>query len=213
MKPFQTLVLTTVALAVLIGGGWYFLGKNLRNEPPIPANDSLETTTVQKNKLPQVSLQTPEYMKPIAFSPDISAEIRSRLTESLQREQEAIAKNSLDLGAWTNLGAIYKIAGDYASAQNAWEFVLSVVPNSASTHYNLGDLYQNWLKDYPKAEEHYLAVIKSSPHHIEAYVNLYTMYRYQYRMSTSSAMAIILEGIQQNPGNERLLSFKQELEG
>jgi tetratricopeptide (TPR) repeat protein len=164
------------------------------------------------NATSTATLITPDYGEPIAFSGSVSSSARSQLTGELAQIQANIRSNPLDLQAWESLGAVYKMGGDYAHAKQAWEYIITVSPSSPAPYSDLGDLYMNFLKDYPQAEKNYLKVVALRPQAVDAYRNLYTLYRYLYKTDTSAASDILNEGLKNNPGNAELLGLQQDLE-
>lgn len=220
-KPIYTL-LATIAAIIVIGGAFYFTRPHAALAPTgdtvttTPSDTATSTVSGSGNNggVAKVSLAQPS-MGPIQFDSSLNLDIavQTQLLSQLSALKTEIGKNPLELRAWINLGAVYKLGGDYKDAEIAWNYVLSVTPKDVTANYNLGDLYQNYLKDYPKAEQSYLTVIERKPDDVETYVNLYTMYRYQWPKSDAKAAAIISQGLKANPGNERLLSLQQELQG
>jgi tetratricopeptide (TPR) repeat protein len=106
----------------------------------------------------------------------------------------------------------YKIAGDFEGASDVWKFVSAVGPTEAqaTAFGNLGDLYMNFIKDYPKAEESYRQAINLKPDEISYYRDLHMLYRYLYKTDTTLAADILVEGIEKNPNNEDLLRLQAE---
>lgn len=220
-KPIYTL-LATVGVIILIGAAFYFTQPHAALAP---AGDTASTTPSETASssvsgsgntggVAKVSVAQPS-MGPLQFDPSLNLDssAQAQLSTQLQAIKTEIGKNPLELRAWINLGSVYKLGGDYKDAETAWEYVLSVTPKDVTANYNLGDLYQNYLKDYPNAEQSYLTVIERKPDDIETYVNLYTMYRYQWPKSDAKAAAILAQGLKANPGNQRLLNLQQELQG
>ena len=106
-----------------------------------------------------------------------------------------------------------KIGGDYEGARQAWEYVTKAGQEEIRgiAHGNLGDLYMNFLKDYPKAEANYLEAIKINPAFIDYYRTLATLYTHLYKTGTSAAADIIKQGLKANPGNPDLLKLQAAL--
>ena len=143
-----------------------------------------------------------------ALSPDAQTILRGK-------EETLIAqlhKTPADIALWLDLGIDRKIGGDYAGAAAAWEYVAQVAPTSASyiAYGNLGELYMDYLKDYPKAESNFKQAIALSPHTIDYYRQLYTLYKYAYKTNTTAAADILTQGLKANPGNTDLLTLQQQ---
>jgi tetratricopeptide (TPR) repeat protein len=214
MTPIQKFSATVLVLVVLAGGAYFFFVRSVvapatsPTATSTPSTDATFTPTSGTNTAP--TLVTPDYKKPIAFSSSISPEIRTELNASLATAQALLDKNRLDLKAWLNLGTLHKIGGDYKAAEEVWKFVTDIVPKNVAAYSNLGDLYQNFLKDYPKAETNYLKTIELEPTNINAYSSLYTLYRFMIK-DTPKAAAILQKGLKANPGDAYLLSLQADL--
>lgn len=206
------LATSAVLLVVLVGGYFLFVDKAVAPAPGDggPTATSTNATSTGMSGSNQPVLQTPNYKKPITFSAAVSAETRTQLNAELKVVQTSLDKNALDMKAWVDLGALRKMGGDYQGAREAWEFVLSVLPNNVSAAFNLGDLYMSYLKDSAKAETYFNQVIKLQPTNVNAYANLYTMYHYTLKNDTKAA-AILEQGLAANPGNNYLLGLQSEL--
>jgi tetratricopeptide (TPR) repeat protein len=118
---------------------------------------------------------------------------------------------TFDPNYWLQLGLTRKEAGNYAGAAQAWQEVTKEEPQNYVAFYDLGDLYQNFEKNYPSAEKNYLTVVQLQPTYIDAYVSLYELYRNEYKVGTSAAADILAEGLKNNPNNAQLLSLQQQL--
>jgi tetratricopeptide (TPR) repeat protein len=216
MTAIQKLIAIIAAL-VLIGGGAYYFSTRAQ----APTTSGIATTTpngaatsTQDNTTTpgqaNSTVATPDASKPIAFSADISADIRTQLNVALKNAQAEIAKNPLSPGPWITLGNIHKIGGDYANAALYWEYVAGAYRGKAVPYLSLGDLYENFLKDTTKAETYYKLAIQNDPANVNAYANLYTMYHFTLKNDTKAA-AILADGLKANPDNTYLLGLQQEL--
>ncbi len=167
------------------------------------------TVTVGNKTLP-----TPSLTALMIISDTLSPEVQKILRN---KEAEVIAQlkatpNRSDL--WLDLGIYRKIAMDYKGAEEVWSYI--AVAGSVETNYiaygNLGDLYMNFLKNYPKAESSYKSAIALKPDVIDYYRNLYTLYRYAYKTDTTSASDILTQGLKANPSNPDLLQLQSQLQ-
>jgi tetratricopeptide (TPR) repeat protein len=205
MTTFPTKKILPAAIIIFVIGAILY---QLSHRSPLAQGPSTATTTATSTK---PSVVTPPYKEPIAFAASVSPEIRTELTNQLTEIQKEIDVNPLHLQAWLNLGAVYKMGGDYPHAITAWNFIIEVTPNSPGPYYNLGDLYMNFVKDYPKAEENYKKVIALKPTAVGTYHELYNLYRYRYKTDTTAAQDIVTLGLKNNPGNAELLELQAEL--
>lgn len=147
--------------------------------------------------MPQVELpKPPRIQRPLTFTGDLSDEQKVAIQASANELQQKVFANPQDAGAWTSLGTVRKIAGDFEGAKQAWEYVTKLAPNNATPLYNLADLYMNFLKDYPKAESMYKKVIGINPTDTNAYRNLFEIYTgTSYIPTATAAQEILKKGI------------------
>ncbi len=111
------------------------------------------------------------------------------------------------------MGIWRKTIGDYEGAREAWEFVTLIRPNDPVAFHNLGDLYAQYIIDFSKAENNYLAAIARAPETTFYYVKLYEFYRYFVR-KPDSAENILIQGIKatNDPDLKTILEdFRKEI--
>ena len=133
-----------------------------------------------------------------------------------QKEEALIAElktNPSRVDLWLQLGVDRKIGGDYAGAIEAWNYVAKVGPTSINyvAYGDLGDLYMNFVKDYPKAEVSYKAAIAINSKVIDYYRDLSGLYVSFYKQGTGAANAIVAQGLKANPNNPDLLQLQTSL--
>lgn len=213
-------IATLVGLIVLIiVGAWWFSARR----GSAPAQDlGLATTTYQiassttqqggvtatgdfsVSNDDTIELPTPpDFRAPVAYAPDVSPEVRTIIEQHVATLQGMLAKDSYDLGAWVDLGAYHKMAGDYAFAETAWVFVTKAAPSNVVAYANLADLYMNFLKDYPKADAMYEKVNTLAPDVADAYISRSLLYENFYKAG-GSPEAVLKEGIAANPSSIEL---------
>jgi tetratricopeptide (TPR) repeat protein len=217
MTTPQRILIGAVVVIVVVAGIWYLAQ---RSGAPAPGGDQQATTTGSAStstpagsagtSTSQLTLITPDYKKPIAYSAGISSDIRAQLNGQLKIVQAELAKNPLDVKAWIDLGALHKIGGDYAAAAEYWEYLASSYTGNSVPYYSMGDLYENFLHNYVKAEADYKLAIKADPKNVNAYASLATMYRAELK-DTAKAAATLAQGLAANPGNNYLLSLQADL--
>ncbi len=71
--------------------------------------------------------------------------------------QKAITANSKNPFAYNLQGFVYRQLGQFAKSRTAYEQALSLSPNYAKAHFNLGVLADLYLQDLPLALKHYEA--------------------------------------------------------
>lgn len=99
---------------------------------------------------------------------------QQNLTQALSHYQAATQIDlvpMLKLGAYNNLGNIYKETGHLIEAKTAYQQVLQIDPNLAIAHYNLG-MTLRAMGDYRGAIAAYRQAIQLNPQGAEAYQNL-----------------------------------------
>ena len=85
----------------------------------------------------------------------------ARLRKELQQRANIDRQSVLALAY--NLGCVYRIAKEPRKAETAFLKALSIDPDDVSTHYNLGVLYDDDLKQPGKAKHHYERFLALSP--------------------------------------------------
>ncbi len=172
--------------------------------------DGLGGATIEQ--LPATpAVQAPSLSRTISYSTSLPPEAVETIKTKIADIRTQLKATPTRGDLWLQLGLYYKIAGDFRAAEEVWVYLTKAIPQDYTAHQNLGDLYQNFLKDYPKAEAEYLAVVRLKPEYIDAYRSLYTMYRYQYKTGTTAAKDIVEKGLVANPGNSDLLKMRAEL--
>lgn len=149
--------------------------------------------------VPQNLPPAPDFRTPIAFSSDIAEDVRTQIQATADTLIGRISNDSADLLSWIDLGMMHKIGGDYKGAEVLWIYVSKAAPANSIAFQNLGDLYQNFLKDYPKAESNFLTAIKITPNDPNPYRALFSLYTSVHKVGTSAAENILKQGIQANP--------------
>jgi tetratricopeptide (TPR) repeat protein len=106
---------------------------------------------------------------------------------------------------WIDLGILRKLVGDNEEARNIWEFASIVWPDSLVAFHNLGDIYHFYLKDYAKAEENMIKVIKIDPQYIPEYGLIHDLYKRQYGIDDQRTLEILQRGLKSNPDSVDLM--------
>ena len=152
----------------------------------------------------------PNYKAPLIFSDTtITADERSAMQAQFAQAQAALAKNPQDFNSWIQLGDLRKEAGDYAGAALDWQYMSALYPSNVVSNANLGDLYTNYLKNYPKAAAAFKAQIANDPKDVYIYDDLYSLYTNQYPQSSATIVALLKAGIAANPGAVELKADRQ----
>jgi len=145
-------------------------------------------------------LIAPDYKASIAYSASINVDARTAIESQFMQTKSAIAKDLLDFDAWIRLGSLHKMGGDYGGAAKIWEYASLRWPTNVVSFANLGDLYQNFIHDYVKAESNWLQEVKNNAPYADAYRNLFTLYTTTtYHSSATAAEDILKKGIAASP--------------
>lgn len=156
----------------------------------------LEQIPIEKGNT--ITAKVPDLNRQITFRGDISPEVKKILTDNTKRLIDLLKSDSSRFDAWLDLGSYRKQSGDYEGAWEAWEYAAILAPESYVPWNNLGDLYANYLKDYPKAEENFKKAVSLKSDYINGYRALYELYRYSYTEKTNLAPQILKDGLVKN---------------
>ena len=179
----STVALDDAAIAKLSAGGTV-------------KGDGYTITATHGNSSPTPA---PDFKKPLTYSTDLTADVRTILQNKWQLAVDALQKDSHDSETWIGLGTLRKIAGDYAGAASAWEYASLLSSKNVTSFNNLGDLYMNYLHNYSLAEKNYLTAVANDPTGTGYYATLATMYENFYKKGTGADEAILIKGIKANP--------------
>ncbi len=145
------------------------------------------------------SSTAPSLVKAVFYSKDLSPDAKAILVTMIADLRAQLSKNYDLYNVWLDLAIRYKQSGDLAQAQAVWEYLAFLHPDDAVSRHDLGDLYANYLKNYPKAEMYYQQAIAINPKSSLDYLALADLYRYSYKQNTSAAADILKQGIAKVP--------------
>jgi tetratricopeptide (TPR) repeat protein len=173
--------------------------------PKLPDN-SLEESSAPVADVPKdlKSRAMAIIARPILVKNELSGSAKESAIAKLKEISELIKQDYNTIYPWFDLGAYRKLIGDYDGAIEAWTFVITVWPKDFVAYHNLGDLYGFTLKNYPKSEEYFLKSIEVNPSNISGYLQLADLYEYAYVEKADQAEAILLKGLENNPGEANL---------
>ena len=221
-------VLAAVAILIIaLAAGAYFRAHRKTASVPPTATSTDNTYTlpdgstltlppgavVKEEDVPVPGTPAPNYKKPLIISASVSAEVKAAMQSQFLKLTAAIQKNPTDFASWMKLGSLRKIGGDYKGAEEDWVYMSKLYPKNYVSYNNLGDLYMNFTKEYPKAETNFRVVIALKPDDIDTYKNLFLLYRDLYKTQTTLAGDILKEGLKNNPGNAELTQLLSEYQG
>lgn len=172
-----------------------------------PAGSRVVITPVSTNI---TVAKAPDLSHVVTYSADLPPDAVTAISKNIASDTASLKQNPAQGDVWLQLAVYYKIAGDYHAAEAVWLYMTKAAPTNAVAFGDLGDLYQNFLKDYPKAESNYLQAVQLDPKNIDLYRNLYTLYKYQYKTGTTAAADILVRGLKSNPNNPDLLALQKQ---
>ncbi len=152
----RNLLIPSAVLLVIIIGGYFYL----RNVPIPQAPGAAATSTVSGIQAGATVTETqatpraaaPDFRTPVAYDASVTSDVRAAIAPRFAADVALLAKNSANFNAWMDLAILHKIGGDYRGAEAIWLYVTKEWPTSYIAFHNLGDLYQNFLKDPAKAK-------------------------------------------------------------
>lgn len=177
-----------LALLLIVLGGWYGYkawqgsqnsGTTIRTENGFIINPKIQ----------------PSLNRSLSFPKDFPGDAKAIVIKRVGELRDTLKKNPGDYASWLDLAIQYKIISDFEGARQIWEYVNVAAPTQSISFQNLGNLYDLYLKDYPKSEENYLKAIANAPGIPAAYLGLHELYRYSYKADTTAAVDILKQGI------------------
>src|SRR3990167_8732286 len=161
--PLRTFLITCAVLVLVAAGAYAYIKRTPSGQLSSVGSTTSQTlsdgtvitvpagSTVSEVPAEQ-SPTAPNYRAPVAYSADTNAEVRAAIEPRLAADIALLAKNNQDFSAWMDLAILHKIGGDYRGAEAIWLYAVKQWPTSYVAFHNLGDLYQNFLKDSVKAK-------------------------------------------------------------
>jgi len=147
--------------------------------------------------------------------PDLNRKIPNGVSENIKENiislSESLKTDSKNFDLWINLGLYRKLAEDYGGAKQAWEYASILRPKFSLPFLNLANLYGYYIKDLKKAESNFLEAIEVESTETYSYVATANFY-IEVLNDKNKAIAIIKEGIKNNPKVEELKSILTEFE-
>lgn len=179
-----------VLILVLFGVSYYFYKQRSAEKSPVAIDNTQKNFFVFN---PQCS--------------DLTLEQTDKLRERMNKAKEFLTKTPDHMGAWMEAGLIKKGICDYKGAEEVWIYVGELRPQNSLSFGNLGDLYTHFLKDYPKAEAAYFRAIENEKHDINYFRNFFELYYYSYAEKKYLAEKVLLDGIENNPESQDLMTL------
>ncbi len=193
MTNRKKLIIFIAIFVVVVGfSGWFIyrdLRKSNQQEPTPIKNQPASTYDVEseavKNSVintEEIKKQMPNLDREIIIKENLSEESKNRAISEIKIITATLKADYDKLAEWLTLGIWRKTIGDYEGAVEAWKFATILRPKDPVAFHNLGDLYSQYLPDFPKAEKYYLSAIeKDTGHNPFFFIKLYEFYRYYYK--------------------------------
>ena len=158
--------LVSIAVVLVAGVALYMYTRQPATTTGPTESTASTTQTANKAPLPKTaSVKAPSLDRPITISADLSADVRTAIRLNLEKIIAELKADPTQGEVWLDLGIYRKMGGDYQGAAEAWAYVAKVSGSGISfiAYGNLGDLYMNFAKDYPKAIANYKAALAIKP--------------------------------------------------
>jgi len=174
---------------------------------------------INQNKKAKEEIQNPrekilaKYLEFKVLNENILQEAKERYQKKYELTKEKLLNDPENFIAWVDLGIIKKGVNDYQGAEEAWLHLGEIRPKNSTSFGNLGDLYDHFLKDYPKSEWAYKKAIENSmaePQNANYYEGLFKLYYFHYLEKKDLAKPTLEEALKNNSDSELLKSLWQE---
>lgn len=222
MSSASRLLLGIIGIFVAAGVLYFFSTARLREHPAALSPDLLvaATSTVHtlpprefwdgkkkapKTVAPATAFPIPDLNRPVTALIPLSQFAESDARKNIASLTEILKKNPDDFSAWVSLGVYRKVLGDYNGAEEVLTYVTRRWPTDFVAYNNLGNLYSEELRDFPKAEANFLKAADLRSSFVQSYVNLYELYRYSYKEKETQAPQALLRGLERNPTDFNLM--------
>lgn len=161
--------------------------------------------TIEQIPVPKITMLRPNTERSMTFPTGTPTEVQNAINQKIALVKANLKKNPDSFQDWLDIGIYWKSGGDYEGARLAWEYAAAIAPSSHIPHANLGDLYANYLKDYPKAEAELKKASTLKADYIPAYLSLYNLYKLSYIEKSSLALPTLFDGLKKNPASIDLM--------
>lgn len=201
----KKIIIGILAIVVLALGGIFFVwqkGLIFKKEAE---------TVILREDLPPAPAGYKTINEDSTVAAEIPTDIAAKYREGFEELVKTIEEHPDSFGAWFNLGSVKSVFGDYKGAEEAWLYATNISPLQARSLMNLGDLYQNKLKDYQKAEWAFLTALErhdASVDPVSLYRELGSLYRNSYTEKKELAIPLLEQGLKiEVDNNSELLAL------
>lgn len=148
--------------------------------------------------------RTPSLDRSVEFPADFPEAGKEIWNKNVTALKDRIKADPTDSSAWLDLAIYWRMVGDYEGAALIWQYLEKKTPQDPVPLHNLGNYYHLGKKDYKKAEDYYRRAIEANPSVAISYTSLHELYRYSYKQDTSSAVDVLLEGLDKVQDGSRI---------
>lgn len=152
------------------------------------------------------AIQAPDLDKPVVFTISATEDVKNIIRQKIAVVRDKLKNDTATVEDWLELGLLKKMAGDYTSAAEIWEYVVLINPDNFTAYNNLGDIYAYYLKDNKKAEKNFVKAMEKGPEEIYIYRNAHDFYKNVLK-DDARARQILEKGIELNPDTSQDLKF------
>ncbi len=198
-------VILIAVIIIFAAGVGYYIWKDLTAVRYLVSNNG-DNENISSPTPSIEPVETPDLNRNLNIAQGVSEEAKNIALNKISEITENLKENPEQADLWLALGVYYKMLGDYEAAQDVWEYVAKIRPDSFTPFGNLADLYAYYIKDNKKAEENFLKAIENGPTMINFYRSAYEFYRFAMK-NDAKAKAILQKGIDSNPGTSQDLKY------
>src|SRR3989338_9425717 len=163
--------------------------------------------TVQENTSRKLPPQPSEHVFVAKNMKNVEGPVFEIMLKNVADIRSALQKDPKDEEKWLQLSIYQKNLGDYKKAVEILNYVATVWSNDYVPFNNLADLYQFYIKNYPLAEKNWLKVVELKPDYLQAYINLYDLYKDLYTEKQAKSLPILQQGLANNPKSIDLMVY------
>ncbi len=187
-KKYKIILVIIAGIALVLALLWYYQQQGLLKVFPTAEDRLIKKLTV---------IDRSKFKSPEGLSEEKLQEAISRL----EQQRDKILENPKDSQAWFDFAHTKEFLNDHAGAAAAWEKSFELQPYNFITSGNLGNVYEYFLKDYPKSEFYYLKSLEVKPDNRSAYDGLADLYRYNWSGKADLLEPLLLAAIEKDPTN------------
>lgn len=186
----KAIILQLVVLVVIAGALGYYFYRQANQKSPLGSKE-----------LHQIEFRP---------DPDFPKSMIEQYQERFNFIKQQIENEPNELTHWLALASTMKAIQSYDQAEEVWLYITEKWPDDPTAFANLGDLYANFLPDYPKAEwafKQAIAKTENINEHLIFYRNLHRLYQQKYQEKTDLADDILFEALEKYPDEPDFLTL------